>query len=118
MPSSAASASSAAALVAVLCLGLFAAQCSALIARQSREFPSRFFIPDAVLANQLLGSPHRQFAPEPMASFQSAPLSASSAAFRGRLFKRYFDSLAGQSLGKRSAPAAESSSRDEERKKR
>uniref|UniRef100_A0A914GU02 Uncharacterized protein n=1 Tax=Globodera rostochiensis TaxID=31243 RepID=A0A914GU02_GLORO len=57
---------------------------------------ARFFIPNALLADQLLASgPVSSFRP---ALFDRSPIPA----------KRYFDSLAGQSLGKRTAPPAAS----------
>uniref|UniRef100_A0A1I8B5T6 Histone-lysine N-methyltransferase SETMAR n=1 Tax=Meloidogyne hapla TaxID=6305 RepID=A0A1I8B5T6_MELHA len=58
----------------------------------------RFFIPDSSLAANLLSGPP-QFVPGPS---MHQPILALRPPF-----KRYFDSLAGQSLGKRSAPQFE-----------
>ncbi|KAL3068452.1 hypothetical protein niasHT_030743 [Heterodera trifolii] len=76
----------------------FFASANSLPAGQLRDIysdPTRFFLPDALLADQLLSSAGtvRSFRP---AAFVRPPLSPA---------KRYFDSLAGQSLGKRSSVA-------------
>uniref|UniRef100_A0A183BR29 Uncharacterized protein n=1 Tax=Globodera pallida TaxID=36090 RepID=A0A183BR29_GLOPA len=65
-----------------------------LYLRDSYPDSARFFIPNALLADQLLASgPVSSLRP---ALFDRSPIPA----------KRYFDSLAGQSLGKRTAPPA------------
>ncbi|CAK5007495.1 unnamed protein product [Meloidogyne enterolobii] len=72
--------------------------CSAFPGRHSSDFQTRFFIPDSSLAANLLAGPP-QFVPGP--SMHQPVLALRPP------FKRYFDSLAGQSLGKRSVPQFE-----------
>ncbi|KAF7633197.1 Neuropeptide-like protein 3 [Meloidogyne graminicola] len=73
------------------------ANCFAYPGRHLNDFPSRFFIPDSSLASNLLSGQQ----PPQFPSIHQPILALRPP------FKRYFDSLAGQSLGKRSAPPPE-----------